>query len=367
MILKAFPRRKTRKIYIGKIPVGGDAPVSIQSMTTTQTHDVSATVEQIKRLADAGCDIVRVTVPTLKDAQSIPEIRAQSPVPIIADIHFDHRVALKVLECGIDCLRINPGNISKIEYLEAIIKSAKSKNIPMRIGVNSGSLEPSILQKYGAPSAAALVESALQCVSLLEGLEFQNFKLSIKSSNVVTMISAYRMISEKIDYPLHLGVTEAGTVEAGTVKSAIGIGTLLAEGIGDTIRVSLTADPVEEVSVARSILQAVGHRRDRAEIIACPTCGRCDIDLINLTKRIEEEVKDLKTDMTIALMGCVVNGPGEAREADLGIAAGKDAAVLFRKGEIIKRIEEEDLEAELIKAIREEVKNHPPENRLCGR
>lgn len=361
MILKTFPRHKTKKIYVGRVPVGGDAPVTIQSMTTTQTWDVSATVSQINKLVEAGCDIVRVTVPTFKDADAIPEIRKQSSVPIIADIHFDHRVALKVLELGIDCLRINPGNISKLEYLEAIVKSAKSKNIPMRIGVNSGSLEPKILQKYGAPSAGALVESALQCISLLESLDFKNFKLSIKSSNVVTMISAYRMISEKIDYPLHLGVTEAGTVEAGTVKSAIGIGTLLAEGIGDTIRVSLTADPAEETRVARQILQAVGYRKDRAEIIACPTCGRCDIDLINLTKRIEEEMKDVKTNMTIALMGCVVNGPGEAREADLGIAAGKDAAVLFRKGEIIKRIDEKDLESELIKAIREEVKNYPPD------
>ncbi|HLB59311.1 MAG TPA: flavodoxin-dependent (E)-4-hydroxy-3-methylbut-2-enyl-diphosphate synthase [Bdellovibrionota bacterium] len=359
--MKTFPRRKTRQIRVGKVAIGGGSPISIQSMTTTQTREVSSTVSQIKQLADAGCDLVRVTVPTLKDAESIPSIRMLSPVPIIADIHFDHRVAMRVLELGIDCLRINPGNILKQEYLEAIILRAKERKIPMRIGVNSGSLEPTILQKYGSPSAEALVESALGAVALLERMEFFDFKLSLKSSNVVTMIGAYRLFSEKVDYPLHLGVTEAGTVEAGSIKSAVGIGTLLAEGIGDTIRVSLTSDPVEEVRVAKQILQAAGNRKDRAEIVACPTCGRCDIDLIGLTKRVEAEVKDLKTNMTIALMGCVVNGPGEAREADIGIAAGKNSAVLFKKGKIVKRITEENIEGEILSAIREEARFHKPE------
>jgi len=345
-------RKTTRRIYIGHIPVGGDAPVSVQSMTNTDTRDVSLTVDQIRRLAEAGCEIVRLAIPDKEAANAFGEIKSKVTPPLIADIHFDHRLALAALDAGADGLRINPGNIGGREALEKVAKAAGDLEVPIRIGVNAGSLQKEILLKHGRPSPEAMVESALTHVDLLEDLGFEQIKISLKSSRVMDTIRAYEILSEKVDYPLHLGVTEAGTLISGTVKSAIGIGYLLAKGIGDTFRVSLTRDPVEEVRVAYEILRALDIRRRGPEIISCPTCGRTEIDLFGLVDRVENALSGIKASPRVAIMGCVVNGPGEAREADIGIAAGRRHGILFKKGEIVRKVDERDLANVLIDEVK---------------
>ena len=345
-------RRSSRQINIGGVKIGGGAPVVVQSMTSTPTQDVAATVKQIDRLRNAGCELVRLAVPDMKAASALREIRSQAGIPIIADIHFDYRLALAAIENGADGLRLNPGNIGGRKEIQEIVAAARYQAIPIRIGVNSGSLNRATLRKYGHPTPDAMVESAMSHVSILEDLDFHLIKISLKSSDVLHMISAYRLLSEKVDYPLHLGVTEAGGLISGTVKNSLGIGLLLSEGIGDTIRVSLTRDPVEEVKVAYDILRALGLRQRGAEIISCPTCGRCQIDLFTLVETIENALNQITTPIKVAIMGCVVNGPGEAREADIGIAGGRGQGTLFKKGRLIKKVPE----AELARVLTEEVK-----------
>lgn len=344
-------RKLTRKVKVGKVYVGGDAPVTIQSMTNTDTRDIEATLKQIRELYNAGCEIIRCTVPDLEAAEAIKEIVKQSPIPVVADIHFDYRLALKVVENGISAVRINPGNIGSIERVRMVAEACKAKNIPIRIGVNSGSLEKEILERDGKPTAKGLVESALAHVKILEAVDFHDIVISIKSSDVKMMIDAYRLMSEKVDYPLHLGVTESGTPFRGTIKSSIGIGTLLAEGIGDTIRVSLTSDPIEEIKVAKEMLKALGLREGGLEFVSCPTCGRTQIKLIEIANEVERRLEGINKDIKVAVMGCIVNGPGEAKEADIGIAGGKGEGIIFKKGEVIKKCKEEDLIEELMKEI----------------
>jgi len=345
-------RRKTRPIRVGAVQVGGDAPVSVQSMTNTDTRDAAATVAQIKRLAAAGCEIVRVAVPDMAAAAALPAIRAGIDLPLIADIHFDHRLALAALDAGVDGLRINPGNIGGRENVAAVVAAARRRRVPVRIGVNAGSLEKDLLEKYGAPTAAALVESALRHIRLLEELDYREIKISLKASDVPLMIEAYRLLAGRVDYPFHVGVTEAGTVRSGTIKSAVGIGALLAMGIGDTIRVSLTGDPEEEVRVGFAILQALGLRRRGVELISCPTCGRTQIDLVSIAARVEEQLRDIDRPLKVAVMGCVVNGPGEARHADVGIAGGRGGGLLFRRGRVLRRVPEAALVDELVREVR---------------
>ena len=344
-------RKQTRKIAVKDIFVGGDSKVTIQSMTNTDTRDVEATLAQIRALMVAGCDIIRLAVPDMEAAEALKEITRQIPIPVVADIHFDYRLALKSIENGISKLRINPGNIGSREKVHELARACKAKNIPIRIGVNSGSLEKDILEKYGKVTAEGLVESALRHVKLLEEADFYNIIISIKSSNVMTMMESYRLLSSKVDYPLHLGVTEAGTLYKGTIKSSIGIGGLLSEGIGDTIRVSLTGDPIEEIKVAREILKATGHLKAGIEFVSCPTCGRTQIDLIGIANQVEEALKDSKKQIKVAVMGCIVNGPGEAREADIGIAGGNGMGMIFKKGVIIKKVKEEELVSALLEEI----------------
>jgi (E)-4-hydroxy-3-methylbut-2-enyl-diphosphate synthase len=343
-------RRTTRQIRIGTVPVGGDAPISVQSMTTTKTADINATLQQIASLVTAGVDIVRVAVPHWEDAEALPAIAAKSTVPVVADIHFQWKYAIAALEAGIQGLRINPGNIKYQDKVRLIAREAKDRGVPIRIGVNAGSLEPDLLQKYGAPTPEALVESALNETRILEDEDFFDIKISVKHSNPRAMIESYRMLSEKCDYPLHLGVTEAGPIPAGSVKSAVGLGALLADGIGDTIRVSLTADPVEEVKTGTWILQSLGLRRRGLDLVSCPSCGRAEVDVIGLTKAVNEalEHEGLKVPIRVAVMGCVVNGPGEAREADLGIAAGKGQGFLLVRGEVVDKIPEDQFVPRLI-------------------
>ena len=338
---------------MGGVPLGGGAPVSIQSMTNTPTHDVDATLAQIRALAAAGCDIVRVAVPDLEAARAIGTLKAGSPLPLVADIHFDYRLALAAAEQGVDKIRINPGNIGSPRRVEAVAKTCKERRIPIRVGVNGGSLEKELLDKYGGPTPEAMVESALGHIRLLELYGFENICVSLKASSVPATMGAYRLMAERYDYPLHLGVTEAGTRDMGELKAAAGIGGLLGLGIGDTLRVSLTADPVEEVYAARRILKAVGLRREGPELISCPTCGRTQIDLIPMAERVEELLKGVDKPITVAVMGCVVNGPGEARHADVGIAGGKGEGVLFKHGEIVARVPEEELVPGLMKLIGE--------------
>lgn len=340
-----FPSRKIKRVLqVGTVAVGGEHPVSIQSMTTTKTADALATIGQIKDLQAAGCEIVRIAIPDMDAALAVEDIKNGVDVPVVADIHFDYRLALAVIERGIDALRLNPGNITDSNHVRTVVRAAKEKSIPIRIGVNAGSLDPALLEKYGGHATAeALVESALQHVAILEQLDFQDIKISLKANDVPLTIQSYRLMSEQVAYPLHLGVTEAGTPRVGIIKSSVGIGTLLAEGIGDTIRVSLTADPVEEVRVARDILQSLGLRRFSPTLVSCPTCGRCNIDLISLAMKVEERLTTLSRPMTVAVMGCVVNGPGEARDADVGIAGGKGEGLLFRKGVIIAKVPESRL------------------------
>ncbi len=345
-------RKKTRRIYIGNIPIGDDAPVAVQSMTNTDTRDIPATIDQINRLAEAGCEIVRLAIPDMEAAKAFKEIKKASPAPLIADIHFDHRLALAALDSGADGLRINPGNIGGKKQVYEVVKAALDSNAPIRIGVNSGSLHKEVLQKYGRPSPEAMVESALKHVSLLEDSGFDRIKISLKSSNVIDTIRAYEILARKVDYPLHLGVTEAGTLISGTVKSSLGIGYLLAEGIGDTFRVSLTRDPLDEVKVAYEILRALDLRHRGPEIISCPTCGRCEIDLFSLVDKVEKALSGIKASYKVAIMGCVVNGPGEAKEADIGIAGGRGQGILFKQGELVKKIPEHKMADVLIKEVK---------------
>ncbi|WP_238904498.1 flavodoxin-dependent (E)-4-hydroxy-3-methylbut-2-enyl-diphosphate synthase [Clostridium sp. YIM B02506] len=345
-------RKETRKIKIGnKTFIGGDSRITVQSMTNTDTRDIKSTVNQIRNLEIAGCDIIRCAVPDMEAAKAIGEIAKQISIPLVADIHFDYKLALESIKNGVSALRINPGNIGSIERVKMVAEACNDKNIPIRIGVNSGSLEKELLAKYGKPCPEALVESALKSADILEKMNFRDIVISIKSSDVQTMINSYRLMSEKSDYPLHLGVTESGTPWRGTIKSSVGIGTLLAEGIGDTIRVSLTGDPVEEIKVGNEILKALGIKKGGIEFVSCPTCGRTQIDLIGIAKEIEDKLSSCKKDIKVAIMGCVVNGPGEAREADIGIAGGKGEGIIFKKGEILKKVKEEDLVQELMKEI----------------
>ena len=344
-------RKITKKVKVGSVYVGGDSPVSIQSMTNTDTRDVEATLCQINELFNAGCEIIRCAVPDKEAAIALKDICANSPIPVVADIHFDYRLALESIENGVSALRINPGNIGSVEKVKAVVEAAKEKSIPIRIGVNSGSLEKEILERDGKPTAKGLVESALKHVRILEDLEFYDIVISIKSSDVVMMIEAYRLMSESCDYPLHLGVTESGTPFRGTIKSSIGLGTLLAEGIGDTIRVSLTSDPIEEIKVAKEILKALDLRKSGLQFISCPTCGRTQTNLIKIAQEVEKRLENVNKDIKIAVMGCAVNGPGEAREADIGIAGGKGIGLIFKKGTIVRKVKEEDLIEELMKEI----------------
>lgn len=345
-------RHKTRTVRIGDVAIGGDNPIRIQSMCNTKTENVEATVAQIRALAAAGCEIIRVAVPNEAAALALKDIRRQIKLPLVADIHFDYRLALAAMENGADKIRINPGNIGEDWKLREVVNAAKERNIPIRVGVNSGSLEKEILKKYGGVTAEGIVESALEKVGRIEELDYENLVISIKSSDVLMCIKAHELLADKTDYPLHIGITEAGTLLRGTVKSAVGLGVILYEGIGDTVRVSLTGDPLEEIKAAREILKSLGLRKGGVEVVSCPTCGRTEIDLIGLANQVEglvERYSDL--DVRVAVMGCVVNGPGEAREADFGVAGGKGAGVLIRKGEVIRTMPESELlpalEAEL--------------------
>lgn len=344
-------RRKTRQLTLGNLKIGGGAPISVQSMTNTRTDDVPATLAQINRLAAAGCDIIRCAVPDMAAAAALKEIVAKSPLPVIADIHFDYKLALRAIESGVNGLRLNPGNIGPRENVEAVVAAAKPKHIPIRIGVNAGSLPKDLLAKYGHPTAEALVEAAWRHVHILEELDYRNIKISLKCHDVPLTLAAYRLMASQCDYPLHLGVTEAGTVNSGIIKSAVGIGALLAEGIGDTIRVSLTGDPVNEVKVAFNILKSLGLREYGPTLVSCPTCGRTRVNLEKLALSVEQRLAEIKDPITVAVMGCVVNGPGEAREADVGLAGGIGEGLIFKKGEIIAKVPEDQLIDTLFKEI----------------
>ncbi|MGD8371872.1 MAG: flavodoxin-dependent (E)-4-hydroxy-3-methylbut-2-enyl-diphosphate synthase [Syntrophobacterales bacterium] len=344
-------RKKTRQIRVGSVPVGGDAPVVVQSMCNTDTRNVKATLEQIKRLAEVGCELIRLAVVDEKAVEALETIRKASPTPLIADIHFDHRLALSALKSGVDGLRINPGNIGDERAVAKVVHAAAERQVPIRIGVNSGSLDKDLMQRYGGATPEAMVESALRQVHLLESLQFYEIKISLKSSDVMTMVEAYRILADRVSYPLHLGVTEAGTLISGTVKSAIGIGLLLAQGVGDTIRVSLTSDPTNEVRAAYEILRVFKLRERGIELISCPSCGRCEIDIIGLAHEVENRLLKVKTPLKVAIMGCVVNGPGEAKEADVGIAGGRGQGILFKKGEIVAKIPETQLMSRLLEEI----------------
>lgn len=354
-------RKKTRRIFVGGVPIGGGSPVAVQSMTKTDTRNAGATLRQIRALERAGCEIVRLAVPDMDAARVLGKIKKAASIPLIADIHFDWRLALEALRQGVDGLRINPGNIGAAWKIKEVVAALKEKNTPLRIGVNAGSLEKDLLLKYGHPVPEALVESAGRQIALLEGLGFESIKVSLKASNVQTTISAYRLFSKKFDYPLHIGISEAGPPSTGVVKSAVGLGMLLSEGIGDTMRVSLTASPALEVQTAFEILRSLGLRKRGIELISCPTCGRCSVDLRKLVKDVERRIKGLDylkrgfapASLTVAVMGCAVNGPGEAREADIGIAAGKGTGMLFRKGKVVGRAKESELLELLMKEIRE--------------
>ena len=344
-------RRPTRQIHIGKVAIGGGAPISVQSRTNTKTTDTEATVAQIRALQAAGCDIVRLAVPDMEAAKNLGNILRQVTVPLVADIHFDYKLALEAIHQGIHALRLNPGNIGGEEKVRAVVEAAKEAGIPIRIGVNAGSLDKKILKKYGGVTPEALVESAMEHVRILEALDFHDMKISLKAHDVPLTIAAYRLMSQTVDYPLHLGITEAGTVNTGIIKSAVGIGALLAEGIGDTFRISLTGDPVVEVRVANEILKSLGLKEYGPTLVACPTCGRTSIDLPAIAAQVEEKLKDIEEPIEVAVMGCVVNGPGEARGADVGIAGGNGEGLIFRKGEIVRKVPEADLVNELFQEI----------------
>lgn len=345
--------RISKQIELGGLKVGGGAPVTVQSMTKTDTRDVAATVAQIKSLEKAGCDIVRLAVPDMDAAKSLGEIKKQTNIPIVSDIHFDYKLALEAVNQGVDGMRINPGNIGAKYRIKAVVDAVKERGIPIRIGVNSGSLEKDILKKHGSPTPEALAESAFRHVQILEDLDFTDIKISVKSTDVKKMIASYRILAERCEYPLHLGVTEAGTYEMGTIKSSIGIGTLLAEGIGDTIRVSLTGDPVDEIAVGFNILRSLGMRRNGIELISCPGCGRLEIDLMKLVKDVEDRIVgiELPRPIKVAILGCVVNGPGEASEADIGIAGGRGKGMLYKDGKLVRSFKENQIVDELVKEL----------------
>ncbi|HHW49671.1 MAG TPA: flavodoxin-dependent (E)-4-hydroxy-3-methylbut-2-enyl-diphosphate synthase [Clostridiaceae bacterium] len=344
-------RRKTKKVRVGNIYIGGDSAISVQSMTNTDTRDIAATVEQIKRLEEAGCDIVRVAVPDREAAEAIKAIKKSINIPLVADIHFDYRLAILSIENGADKIRINPGNIGGRDRVKSVVEAAKKYRVPIRIGVNSGSIEKRILEKYNGVTAEGMVESVLNHAKMLEEFDFDQIVFSIKASSVPLTIAAYRLLSKMTEYPLHIGVTEAGTLSKGTIKSSVGLGCLLAEGIGDTLRVSLTGDPVEEVVVGTEILRTLGLKCSGIDIISCPTCGRTKIDLVNIANKVEEKLRHVNKNIKVAIMGCAVNGPGEAREADIGIAGGRGEALLFKKGKIIRKIPEDKIVEELISEI----------------
>ncbi|MBO7387561.1 MAG: flavodoxin-dependent (E)-4-hydroxy-3-methylbut-2-enyl-diphosphate synthase [Lachnospiraceae bacterium] len=346
-------RDNTKIVKIGDRVIGGGNPILIQSMTNTRTEDVKATVDQILRLEAAGCEIIRCTVPTLEAAEALKEIKKQIHIPLVADIHFDYKMAIAAMENGADKIRINPGNIGSREKVEAVVKVAKERNIPVRVGVNSGSLEKELVEKYHGVTAEGIVESALDKVGIIEDLGYDNLVISIKSSDVMMCVKAHEILAEKTSHPLHVGITESGTINSGNIKSALGLGLILNQGIGDTIRVSLSADPVEEVRSARLILRTLGLRKGGIEVVSCPTCGRTKIDLIGLATKVEDMVKDMPLDIKVAVMGCAVNGPGEAKEADIGIAGGIGEGLLIKKGEIIKKVPEE----ELLDTLRFELEN----------
>jgi (E)-4-hydroxy-3-methylbut-2-enyl-diphosphate synthase len=350
-------KKSTKQIAVGSVQVGGGAPCSVQSMCTADTRDTAATLAQIVRLAEAGCEIVRCAVPDKVAAQALFRIKAASPLPVIADIHFDYKLALQVLAAGVDGLRLNPGNIGERWKVEEVVRAARERQIPIRIGVNAGSLEKELLERFGHPTAEAMVESALGHVRILEELGYDQIKISLKASDVMKTVAAYRLLSSRVDYPLHIGITEAGTVFSGTVKSAVGLGILLAEGIGDTLRVSLTSDPVDEVRVGYEILKSLGLRKRGINFISCPTCGRCQINLIHLAEEVEKRLQSSSATYTVAVMGCVVNGPGEAREADFGIAGGKGEGLLFRQGEIVCKVPEAQLADALVDEVLQAVKS----------
>ena len=347
----SLKRRKTREINIGGVKIGGDNPIAIQSMCNTDTRDVKATVDQIKRLEKAGCEIIRVAVPDMEAAECIRDIKKSIDIPLVADIHFDYRLALRCMENGIDKIRINPGNIGSADRVKQVADMAKRNGIPIRIGVNSGSLEKNLVEKYGGVTPQGLVESALGHIKLLEENDFYDIAVSIKASNVPFSVEVYELLSDTVDYPLHVGITEAGTIWGGTVKSAVGIGAILSRGIGDTIRVSLTGDPVEEIYAAKEILKSLELRKFGVEFISCPTCGRTSIDLIKIANEVEERVRNIDKNIKVAVMGCAVNGPGEAREADIGIAGGHGEGLIFKKGQILRKVPEDRLVEELLKEI----------------
>ncbi|MCR5511267.1 MAG: flavodoxin-dependent (E)-4-hydroxy-3-methylbut-2-enyl-diphosphate synthase [Lachnospiraceae bacterium] len=344
-------RDKTRVIHIGNKVIGGGNPILIQSMTNTHTEDASATIAQIKRLEDAGCEIIRCTVPTIEAAEALREIKKNINIPLVADIHFDYKMAIAAMENGADKIRINPGNIGGRDRLSEVVRCAKERNIPIRVGVNSGSLEKDLVEKYGGVTAEGIVESALDKVAMIEDMDYHEIVISIKSSDVLMCARAHELIAEKTAYPLHVGITESGTLWSGNIKSSLGLGMILSQGIGDTIRVSLTGDPVEEVRTAKLILRTLGLRNGGIEVVSCPTCGRTRIDLIGLANKVEEMVADIPLDIKVAVMGCVVNGPGEAKEADIGIAGGIGEGVLIRHGEVIRKIPED----ELLDALKDEL------------
>lgn len=344
-------RRQTRPIQLGKLQVGGDAPITVQSMTKTDTRDVQATLLQIWALEAAGCEIVRCAVPVREAAEKLGEIKRQIRIPLVADIHFNYKLALIALEQGVDGLRLNPGNIGGKRFVQDVVNLAKARRIPIRIGVNAGSLEKDLLEQHGGPTAEGMVESALRHIHILEDCGYPEMKISLKASDPLMMIEAYRMLADKVEYPFHLGVTEAGTPGVGTIKSAVGLGALLSDGIGDTIRVSLSADPVEEVRVGIDVLKSLGLRKGGLTFVACPSCGRADVDLVKLAREVEDEFKGLNEEIHIAVMGCEVNGPGEARAADIGVAGGRGIGLIFKNGEVIRKVPE----AEIVGAMREEV------------
>lgn len=346
-----FKRTETKKIKVGNLTIGGKEEIILQSMTTTKTRDVKSTVAQIKRLEEAGCQIVRVACPTIEDAEAIKEIKKEIKVPIVADIHFNYKIALVAIEAGVDKIRINPGNIGNDERLKEVVLACQEKNIPIRIGVNAGSLEKHILDKYGYPTAQGMIESALYHIDILEKLNFHNIIVSLKASDMLMAVDAYEQASKKFDYPLHIGVTEAGTKFGGVIKSAAGLGILIQQGIGSTMRVSLSEDPVEEIKVARELLKNFRLITDMPTLVSCPTCGRIDVDMIPITHEIEKFLETIKVPLTVSILGCAVNGPGEAKEADIGIACAKGEGLLFKKGEIVRKVPED----ELIEVLKEEI------------
>ena len=346
-----YKRRQCREVSVGNVKIGGNNPISIQSMTNTDTRDAAKTIAQIKALENVGCDVVRVAVPDMEAAKAIGQIKRAVNIPVIADIHFDHRLAIEAIDQGVDGVRINPGNIGSIEKVKMVVEKCKQKNLKIRIGVNGGSLEKELLEKYGSATAEALVESALGHVKILEDLDFRNIVISLKSSDIYKTIEAYELIAKKVDYPLHIGITESGSIKKGTIKSSIGVGAMLLKGIGDTVRISLTGDPCEEIIVGKEILRSLNLLNDKIKVVSCPTCGRCNIDLISVVNEVEEKINYMEKDITVAIMGCAVNGPGEAREADIGIAGGKGEGLLFKKGQIVRKIKGNDLVKELLQEI----------------